>query len=87
MKQFHKNGTLWTRIRNIIETPLFVNSELTCLVQIADLCSYAIRRYLENQEQELFSYVFQRADRKGNNVVGMRHFTSDSCSCKICSNH
>jgi len=87
MKKFHRSGTLWTRIRNIIETPLFVDSELTSLVQIADLCSYAIRRYLENQEKDLFSYVFERADRKGKSVVGMRHFTSDSCCCEICSSH
>ena len=87
MKEFHKIGTLWTRIRNIIETPLFVNSELTCLVQIADLCAYAIRRYLENGEQDLFSLIFQRADRVSNSVVGMRHFTSSSCSCEICSSH
>lgn len=87
MKRFHKDGTLWTKVRNIIETPLFVDSELTCLVQIADLCSYAIRRYLENQEHDLFSYVFKRADRVGNSVVGMRHFTDDSCACEICINH
>lgn len=35
MKAFHNNGTLWTRIQHIIETPLFVNSELTSMVQIA----------------------------------------------------
>ncbi len=87
MKKYHENGTLWTSIPNIIETPLFVDSELTCLVQIADLCSYAIRRYLENQEEELFASVFQRADRKNGVVVGMRHFSEPSCSCKICSNH
>ncbi len=87
MKKFHQNGTLWTRVRNIIETPLFVDSELTCLVQIADLCSYAIRRYLENNEQDLFAHIFNRADRRGSVAVGMRHFTSDSCSCEICSNH
>jgi len=50
MKRFHKGGTLWTNLKNIIETPLFVNSELTGMVQIADLCGYALRRYLENQE-------------------------------------
>ena len=27
MKKFHKDGTLWTNLKNIIETPLFVNSE------------------------------------------------------------
>lgn len=87
MKKFHQNGTLWTNIKNIIETPLFVNSELTCLVQIADLCAYAIRRYLENNEDELFSHVFKRADRKGSKVVGIRHFSPSTCTCEICSNH
>lgn len=87
MIDFHSKGTLWTDIKNIIETPLFVNSELTCLVQIADLCSYAIRRYLENGEEDLFQQVFKRADRKSGKVVGMRHFTDDSCNCEICKNH
>ncbi len=46
MKSFYDKGTNWTDLEHIIETPLFVDSELTSLVQIADLCAYAIRRYL-----------------------------------------
>ena len=91
MKKFHKDGTLWTGIKHIIETPLFVNSELTSMVQIADLCAYALRRYLENKENQLFDLVFKRADRKGDPaspvVVGVRHFTKPSCTCKICAAH
>lgn len=90
MKKFHSSGTLWTNVRHIVETPLFVNSQLTSMVQIADLCAYALRRYLENQEEELFDLIFTRADRKENRerteakVVGIRHFTLPKCSCKIC---
>ena len=87
MIKFHKTGTLWTHVKNIIETPLFVNSELTSLVQIADLCAYALRRYLENNEDGLFSHIFKRADRKGNKVVGVRHFSPKTCTCEICTNH
>lgn len=87
MKGFHQQGTLWTTVENIIETPLFVNSELTSMVQIADLCAYALRRYLENNEEDLFDLVFKRADRKDNIVVGVRHFSDSKCSCKICSAH
>jgi hypothetical protein len=87
MKQFHQKGTMWTSISNIIETPLFVDSQLTSMVQIADLCAYALRRYLENGEEELFNLVFQRADRKDGIVVGVRHFTNKTCSCKICGPH
>lgn len=84
MKSFHKRGTLWTSVNNIIETPLFVNSSLTSMIQIADLCAYALRRYVENGEEELFLSVFKRADRKDGMVVGVRHFTNNSCNCIIC---
>lgn len=66
---------------------MFVDSQLTNMVQLADLCAYALRRYLENGETELFDLVFQRADRVGETVVGVRHFTEDECLCKICASH
>lgn len=87
MKKYHADGTLWTTLNNIIETPLFVNSELTGMVQIADLCAYALRRYLENKEDDLFDLVFKRADRIRATVVGVRHYTNKQCTCKICSAH
>lgn len=87
MKSFHRKGTLWTAVNNIIETPLFVDSSLTSMIQIADLCSYALRRYCENGETELFDLIYKRADKKDGVVVGVRHFTDLSCTCKICSNH
>jgi hypothetical protein len=87
MKSFHQQGTFWTQVEHIIETPLFVNSELTGMIQIADVCAYALRRYLENGEERLFDQVFKRADRKGNTAVGVRHFTHSTCTCKICATH
>ncbi len=74
-------------LKNIIETPLFVSSELTSMVQLADVCAYALRRYLENGEERLFDHIFKRADRKEDVVVGVRHFTNISCPCKICVSH
>jgi hypothetical protein len=89
MKKFHTNGTFWVKLKNIIETPLFVNSELTSMVQLADLCAYAIRRYLENQEDELFNVIYLRGDRdRSKRCVGIRHYNGkDSCKCIICTNH
>ena len=87
MKTFHSKGTLFTQVDYIIETPLFVSSELTSMVQLADICAYALRRYLENKEERLFDHIFKRADRKEDIVVGIRHFTNISCSCKICASH
>lgn len=88
MRGYHEKGTLWTDIPNIVETPLFVDSSLTRMVQLADLCAYALRRYLENSEVELFRRIFARADRlKNGRVVGVRHYTSNGCACEICKAH
>lgn len=87
MRQFHQRGTLWAQVRSIIETPLFVDSQLTSMVQLADLCAYTLRRFLENGDEELFDLIFQRADRKENIAVGVRHFTNSGCTCKICTAH
>lgn len=87
MKIFHEKGTFWKNIDHIIETPLFVDSKLTSMIQIADLCAYAIRRYLENNETNLFDYVFQRVDINNSRKVGIRHFPGSGCTCKICQSH
>lgn len=87
MREFQRKGTLWTRIERIIETPLFVDSQLTSMVQIADLCSYSLRRFLENGETTLFNRIYTRADRNRRRVVGVRHFTDAGCQCAICKGH
>ena len=87
MRRFLDSGTVWTNIERVIETPMFVDSQLTSMVQLADLVAYALRRYLENGEEELFDLVFQRADRIGSATVGIRHFTTLNCPCKICASH
>ena len=84
MIRFHDTGTLWTKVKNIIETPLFVDSKLTAMVQIADLCSYALRRYLEYDETTLFNNIYHQADRKDGRVIGVRHFSEKTCPCLIC---
>lgn len=87
MKTYLQKGTLWTQVHHIIETPMFVDSQLTDMIQLADLCAYALRRYLENSEDDLFNLGFQRADRASGASVGVRHFTSPGCACRICASH
>lgn len=88
MKSFLRTGTtFWTRVESIIETPLFVDSQLTSMVQIADLCAYGLRRFLENGETDIFQEVFNRAHRRNGVAVGVRHFTDNACTCGICAAH
>jgi hypothetical protein len=87
MRHFHQQGTLWSAIDRIIETPMFVDSKLTRMVQIADLCAYSLRRFVENGDSELFRRIFLRADRVGVTAVGVRHYAVLSCVCEICVAH
>jgi len=88
MRHFHASGTMWNRITRIIETPFFVDSRLTVGVQLADLCAYAVRRYCENGEIDLFNRIYPRVHRVGTHAVGMRHYVrGGQCTCTICTNH
>lgn len=87
MRQFFANGTLWTTIKHIVETPFFVNSSLTRMVQMADVCAWAFRRFCENQETELLNIIFPRVDRYMEHTVGARHYTKPGCGCLICKTH
>ncbi len=84
MQRFHRQGTRWTSIQQIVETPFFVNSQLTSMVQMADLCGYAIRRYYENNETDLFDRIYSRFDRTPQGIVGIHHFTNTFCRCRVC---
>lgn len=87
MRDFHRHGTFYGRLPHIVETPLYVDSSLTRMIQIADLCAYALRRYVENQETDLFQRIWPRADRASGSTVGVRHYTALGCKCEICAAH
>lgn len=89
MRKFHRDGTTWAKdIEFVVETPLFVDSELTSMVQLADLCAYAIRRFFDHGEEDLLDRISPIFDRNLNKLVGIRHYTrADACQCKICVEH
>lgn len=87
-RRFHRGGTAYSTIDRIVETPLFVDSQLTLMVQMADLCAYAVRRFFENGEEDLFDKVYPRFDRLNGTLVGLRHYTGrQPCDCRVCVDH
>lgn len=85
MKQYHIRGTFKSRVDHIIETPLFVSSNHTNMVQIADLCAYILRRYYDLGEQTLYDVIKTRIDKAGGDVVGLNHYTNNKdCPCEVC---
>ncbi len=85
MNSYHKKGTFLAGVHHIIETPLFVDSTLTGMVQIADLCAYALKRYAEKGEEDFLKPLLPRIDRVRDSLVGVRHYTSRQyCKCFFC---
>jgi hypothetical protein len=75
----------------IIETPLFVDSSLTRMIQLADLWAYSLRRYVENGETNLFSVLYSNEKKTIYGIqhpihrFNIQHFTEPSCQCLICA--
>jgi Protein of unknown function (DUF3800) len=87
-RKFHEEGTFYLRIPSIVETPLFVDSSLTSMIQMADLCSYALRRTLEKNETDIWDIVEPLVDELHGKNVGVRHYTGPRpCNCRICIAH
>lgn len=84
--------SLRTNIDRIIETPLFVDSSLTRMIQLADLWGYSLRRYIENGETALFSILHSKQKTMIGRIqypiprASVHHFAEESCLCLICAN-
>lgn len=77
MRKFHKNGTMFTQVKQLVETPLFVDSSLTAMIQLADICAYATRRYFDNGETDLFKDISPAFDRS-NTSCGISRLSSNA---------
>lgn len=87
-RRFHDRGTTYIPVPRLVETPLFVDSKLTTMVQLADLGAYAVRRFFENGETDLFDRLYPAFDRVHGRLVGLRHYTGrQRCRCRVCVDH
>lgn len=87
-RKYFASGTAYTKVPRLVETPLFVDSRLTSMVQLADLCAYAVRRNFENGETDLLDRIYGRFDRAADRLVGIRHYTGKQrCECRVCVDH
>jgi hypothetical protein len=88
MRNSHRNGPSWTKFDKIVETPLLVDIRSTSMVQIADVCSFAVLRFFEYGETDLFDRIYPKFDRAKDTVVGIRHYTAHKCcQCRVCVDH
>jgi hypothetical protein len=88
VRDYHEKGMLRTKFDKIVETPLFIDTRLASMVQIADVCAYAVQQFFETGESDLLDRIYTKFDRAKDTVVGIRHYSAQKhCHCRVCVDH
>ena len=61
-RQFRRLGTAWGVVRNLADTPLFIDSRASRMVQLAGHVAYAVFRRYEHGDSQYFDVVASRFD-------------------------
>lgn len=80
-RDFRTLGTRWGVVRNLAETPLFVNSRASRLVQVADHVAYAVFRRFNASDANYFDIIAGRFDSCDGIVHGLSHRQTIDASC------
>lgn len=85
-RDFRTLGTRWGVVHNLAETPLFVNSMASRLVQLADHVAYAVYRRYNAHDAQYFDVIATKFDSCDGIVHGLVHKQSidPSCMCVAC---
>lgn len=70
-REFKYAGHQWGRTRNYAEVPVFLNSESSRLIQLADLVAYAVYQHFAHQNPQYFSTISRCFDSDGPREHGL----------------
>jgi hypothetical protein len=57
------------------------------MLQLADLCSYAIFRYYEHKDNKYLNLILPRLYKTmDGKLFGLKHITNGACDCLSCVN-
>jgi hypothetical protein len=85
-REFRTLGTRWGVIHNLAETPLFVDSRVSRLVQLADHVAYAVFRRYNARDAQYFDIIASQFDSSDGVVHGLAHkqTVDPCCMCPAC---
>jgi hypothetical protein len=86
-REFRMLGTRWGVLKNLADTPLFVDSIASRVVQIADHIAYSVYRRYEAGDAQFFDIIASRFDEDNNRVHGLVHKQTNDphCMCVACA--
>lgn len=85
-REFRTLGTRWGVIRNFADTPLFVDSKASSVVQVADHVAYAVFRRYNASDAQYFDVLAPKFDAAEGIVHGLAHkqLNDPNCMCIAC---
>ncbi len=85
-REFRKVGTKWGALKNIADTPFFVDSRASRLVQVADHIAYSVFRRYNAGDAQYFDLIAHRFDSVDSVIHGLVHKHSErhACTCPAC---
>ncbi len=85
-RDFRTLGTRWGSIKNLAETPLFVNSKASRLVQLADHVAHSVFRRYNSGDTQYFDLIAERFYSYQGVIHGLSHkqFVNNQCMCPAC---
>ena len=83
---FRTLGTRWGVIRRLADTPLFVDSRASRVIQLADHVAYAVFRRYQAGDAQYFDLVASKFDEEDGVVHGLAHkeIGNPRCMCPAC---
>ncbi len=84
--EFRTLGTTWGVIRNLADTPLFVDSRASRVVQLADHVAYAVFRRYQAGDTQYLDIIARKFDSEDGVVHGLAHkeIGNPGCMCIAC---
>ena len=83
---FRTLGTQWGVIRHLADTPLFVDSRASRVIQLADHVAYAVFRRYQARDAQYFDRIASKFDSEDGVVHGLAHkeLGNPGCMCVAC---
>lgn len=86
MAEYRGTGASFGRVKHLAEVPLFTDSKITRMLQLADFIAYAIYRRYESGDTRLLDGILPRFCESAGILHGLKHLNSNyrDCYCPAC---
>ncbi len=86
MTEYRTTGASFGRVRRLAEVPLFTDSKITRMLQLADFVAYAVYRRFESSDAQFFDIILPGFVESGGVIHGLIHLNANKreCYCPGC---